>query len=348
MDNTPKKRGAKPVTEKAKEAKASLFKRPAKAVKQHSKPRVVKPKVEQVEVEEIPEPKIEKQTIVEQTVEEPIINPIKENIMNEEFEAPFEYSPIDEPVVERSYNDTTVMSEIGDIPEPDFGDQTPNFDEAEIVEETPEKEPSAFDNISNPAMNELDNKDKKIASEQLVDTVLDGYEMLHQLGAKVSKIDENKVVKRIVSGEIDRELRIPISEDVEVNALEYVQTHNAQADEVFEYDKSFNDKVRPAMVRVFMKRGLGVTDEQFIIGMFVKDIAIKGMMAISMKKNANAMLDYFAQATVQNVQPVQAPSHVYTPDSIQVQPKPEGTVEMKVETAKIPSIEEIEAQMMED
>lgn len=318
MSDEPKKRGRKPITSEQKISKNNIFKR----------------NINQSNIETQVEPEKEIEPIMQQ----------KEEI-NDQFDVPTEsYSPIDEPVIERSYNETTVMHEIGDIPEPDFGSGIPDFtDYSEEV--VPDKEPSAFDNISNPAMNELPDKEKKLASEQLVDTVLDGYEMLHQLGAKVSKIDENKVVKRILDGEIDKEVRLPISEDVEVNALEYIQTHNAQADEIFEYDKSFNDKVKPAMTRIFMKRGLGVTDEQYVIGMFVKDIAIKGMMAMSMKKNAKTMLDYFASATQQNIQPMQPPTQVYTPDSIQSQPKEEP--EIKVKTATVPSTEEIEAQMME-
>jgi hypothetical protein len=103
------------------------------------------------------------------------------------------------------------------------------------------------------------------------------------------------------------------------------------------------------MIRVFQKKGWGVSDEQFLMIAFGKDIATKGVMAFSFKKTANAMIENFALMTNQNKQNImqEAPRQVYTPDSIEVKPKEETTVEMKVETAKM-SIEDIEAQMMED
>ena len=307
------------------------------------KTRVVKPKV-------APEPIVEKEIIVEPIKEE--INMSETINTIEDFEVPSSYSPIAEPVIERSYNEATILTEIGDIPEPDYASGSMKFEDFAddvVEEEIAPKEPSAFEKITNPAMTDLDNKESKFASAQLVDTILDGYEMLHQLGAKASKISEDKVTKMVLSGEIDSEVRIPVSETDDLNALEYVDMHNQQADELFEYDKSFNDKVRPTMIRVFQKKGWGVSDEQFLMFAFGKDIATKCVMAFSFKKTANLMLENFALMTSQNKQAMQQPQpqrQVYTPDSIEVKPK-EDIAEMKVETAKM-SIEDIEAQMSED
>jgi hypothetical protein len=330
----------------------SLFGRKKTVEPKVVKPRTVKPKVvkEPIVEKEIVEPIVEK-------VEEPII--IKEeNVMSnpvneiEDFEVPSSYSPIAEPVIERSYNEATVMTEIGDIPEPDYasgGMTFEDFADEVVEEEVAPKEPTAFEKMSNPAMTDLDNKESKFAAAQLVDTILDGYEMLHQLGAKAAKVSEDKVTKMVMAGEIDNDIRIPVSETDDLNALEYVAMHNQQAEELFEYDKSFNDKVRPTMIRVFQKKGWGVSDEQFLMIAFGKDIATKGVMAFSFNRTAKSMIENFALMTVQNKQNMvrQAPTQVYTPDSIEVKPKEETTVEMKVETVKM-SIEDIEAQMMED
>jgi hypothetical protein len=322
----------------------------ARGRKVSEKPRssLFKKKVVEEVKNDIPEPKIEENKIVE---------PIIETKMSEqvdEFEVPnFEYSPIADPVVDRSYNHAEVIAEIGDISEPDFGDQVPTFDDFE--ESQPEveqpKEPSAFDNISNPAMSDLDAKDKKMASTQLVNSVLEGYAMIHELGIKVAKIDEAKVYEKLINGEIDSELRVPIAEDgSSVNAQEYANTHNQQVVDALTYDPEFGEKVKPAMIRVFTKKGWGITDEQFLLGMFGKDFAMKMAMIIGMKKQGNEMLKHFATATASNRAEVvsQPPVQTYTPDSIQSKPREEAPiVEMKVETAKM-SVEDIEAQMMED
>lgn len=309
--------------------------------------RVVKkrevPTTEKVEVEEI------KENIVE-----PKIEPIMSEKVDD-FEVPsFEYSPINEPVIERIYNKTEVISEIGDIEEPDFGDQNLTFEdfkEEEAPEVEQQKEPSAFDNVTNPAMSDLDNKDKKMAATQLVNSVLEGYAMIHELGAKFAKIDEAKIYEKIINGEIDSDLRVPISEDgSDVNAVEYAQTHNQQVVEALTYDPEFGEKVKPAMIRVFQKKGWGVTDEQYLLGMFGKDLAMKMVVIIGMKKQGNQMLKHFATATANNRAEIviQPPVQTYTPDSIESKPKEEtNVVEMKVATAKM-SVEDIEAQMMED
>jgi hypothetical protein len=322
--------------------RSSLFK---KKVVDKKEPEVV----EEIK-NDIPEPIIEEKKIVE---------PIIETKMSEqvdEFEVPSfdDYSPIAEPVVDRSYNHAEVIAEIGDISEPDFGDQVPTFDDfqdAEQPEVEQPKEPNAFDNISNPAMSDLDAKDKKMASTQLVNSVLEGYAMIHELGIKVAKIDEAKVYEKLINGEIDSELRVPIAEDgSSVNAQEYANTHNQQVVDALTYDPEFGEKVKPAMIRVFTKKGWGITDEQFLLGMFGKDLAMKMVMIIGMKKQGNEMLKHFATATASNRAEVvsQPPVQTYTPDSIQSKPKEEAPiVEMKVETAKM-SVEDIEAQMMED
>ena len=181
----------------------------------------------------------------------------------------FSFSPLNEEVVERSYNKIEVDHSLGDIPEPDFGNIQPDFsDEEEVQFEEQVKQPSPIENVTNPKMSELEDKDKKMASTMLVNSVLDAYEMLHQFGAKLAKIDESKISEKVMTGEIDLDIRVPISEDADVNAMEYAQEVNRQADEMFAYDPEFGDKVRPAMVRVFQKKGWGITDEQFILGAF--------------------------------------------------------------------------------
>jgi hypothetical protein len=298
----------------------------------------------------------------EQVIEKPIEtqNNMAENVDTagmEDDDLPFSfesYSPIDEEVVERSYNKIEVDPNIGDIPEPDFGTGRPDFSDAESVEFEEAPKQGMFDNVKNPAMSELDPKDVKIATKQLVNSVLEGYEMLHQVGGKFAKINENKVAEKAMKGEIDLDLRVPIdAEGNDVNAMEYVQVHNQQAEEIFKYDPEFNDKVRPAMERIFAKKGWGITDEQFVLGMFAKDILTKGAIAFAFKKSGNEMIKHF----VSNSQQIRAsqmhepPVERVTPDSIITPPKQEEPVtemEVKVATAKVVSVEDIEAQMNED
>ena len=71
---------------------------------------------------------------------------------------------------------------------------------------------------------------------------------------------------------------------------EFVAQYNEQSSSAIKYDKEFGYKVRPAMIRVFIKRGWGMSDEQFLLYMFGKDIAVKVGMMYSLKRTINNTL----------------------------------------------------------
>lgn len=248
--------------------------------------------------------------------------------------------PLEAELVERSYSKTDVIDSIGDIPEPDYSAGAPDLSEEieDAVEEEIEPEPSPFDNVKNPEMENLSGKEKKNASEQLVETALGGYELIHQLFQKIASIDEGKINEKLISGDIDSNLRVPIAEDgSSVNVLEYAKLHNEQSKEALSYDPEFGEKVKPAMVRVFMKKGWGITDEQYLLGAFLQDIAVKSTMIYGMKKQSNEMIKHFMNAS-QNQR--QQPKHeTYEPDSVET-PKPKRKVKVKEE--EIDDVEEIE------
>jgi hypothetical protein len=140
-------------------------------------------------------------------------------------------------------------------------------------------------NNPNPAFNELEDKEKKKASEQMVDAVLDTYDTLKTLSAKLGQMDEKKVRKMIEEGKIDRNRRITIDEyGNNVGILEFVANYNSQVAQAVEPDPSFRKSVRPAMTRVFMKKGWGMTDEQYLLFAFGKDLTISAVTLIGMKK----------------------------------------------------------------
>ena len=222
-----------------------------------------------------------------------------------------DYNPFSESVVERDYaTPKTASGVIDEIEEPSF--VPPSYEE--IVQERAEQEAmgqnegGGFDNpFDNPnsAMNDLDNKDKKIACESLVDTVLDAYEQAHRYAQYIVKVDEESLMERQAQGKLDLSMQIPVTETGDtMSVAEFVAQYNEQSANALEYDKDFGYKVRPAMIRVFMKRGWGMTDEQFLLYMFGKDIAIKVGIMYQLKKTINGTLDTLEKAyRRQNPQP---------------------------------------------
>lgn len=286
---------------------------------------------------------------------------------------PSDFQPLSKPTVERSYNVAPTTENVNDpIPEPNFdevpGGAQPNSTASGSASSSgpqapqqPSSEPSplasfdepsssggfSMDNITNPAVNELDEKEKRVACKQLVDTVLDAYEMAHTFAGNYAQMDENKLMQKVASGEIDPNVTFPVDEKgTEMNAIEFFQNMNEQSKEALAYDPEFGDKVRPAMQRVFMKKGWGFSDEQYLMYMFGKDIAVKTTLLIGMKKTQTMMLNMFIemkqgqmaaqQAAEENVTQV-------TPDAIVNPPKNSEPQEVEILNA-----EEVEAEFEQE
>ena len=152
---------------------------------------------------------------------------------------------------------------------------------------------STFSN-PNPAVNQLDDADKKLACEQMVDAALDLYETLWGLGGRFAQVGENKLQELVNDGSINPSRRIPI-EDTSVSIFEFFQNYNEQVAEVSKVDKEFKKKVRPPLIRVFGKNGWGMTDEQFLGIAFTKDSIMRGISLFQMKKSINALINQLAE-----------------------------------------------------
>lgn len=216
------------------------------------------------------------------------------------------FNPLSESTIERDYSTPPIQDGyVADLEEPSFHQKTFNeikSDRGESIGQNqqggspqgqsfqpqPQQDPMMN---PNPALNELDDRERRIASEQMVDAVLDTYDTLSTMSGNLARMDEQKVREMISSGKIDSNRRIPVDEHGNtVSVMEFVQGYNAQVGTAVENDPAFRKKVRPAMVRVFSKRGWGMTDEQFLLFAFGKDISIKAVTLYGMKKGVNDIL----------------------------------------------------------
>ena len=235
------------------------------------------------------EPKVEKAESVE--VEEPTTTETTSEDTSSQPE-PFtmdgtqgDFNPFAQNVVEREYATPKVAQGIvEDLEEPTFEQKNP-FDERREQENQPPPHP--FED-GNPALHDLDFQDKKIACESLVDTCLDTYEQLHSIAQNFVQVDEAELMQKQIDGEIDLAMDIPVDEQGNtMSVMDFVQQYNEQSKEALQYDKEFGYKVRPAMLRVFMKKGWGMTDEQFLMYAFGKDLLTKTAIVFSLKKTMN-------------------------------------------------------------
>lgn len=225
----------------------------------------------------------------------------------------FDFDPNISPLTEKPYAkeiiDPTMQQTVGEplfstepisIPNPEQPSAQPqstsgaSTSSASDVETPPNTDSLA--GISNPAMNELGEKEKRIAASQTVDMVLAFYENAHQWVKGIAKVNETKIIELERKGLIDPTDTLPVDHDgTKITARELVHGTNQAIDEVLTPDPTFSGKVREPMIREFSKRGWALTDMQYIMIAFGQDIATKTAMIVGVRKNMSSILDIYKE-----------------------------------------------------
>jgi len=237
-----------------------------------------------------------------------------------------DFSPLDAPVKQRSYTQHKVYSDTDVVPEleePTF--QQPNFSDFDEVSPEEEKEPAK---PFNEAFSELDGKEKTMGAEMMAEMTLDIYEKGCGFLGKVPEISESKLDKLIAEGDIDPNIELP-TESGSLGVKEFANEYNSSIKDAFEVSDDFKEKVRPPLIRVFKKRGIGMTDEQLLAYYFVTDLGTKTAQAFMLRKTANSILDSLKENTLA-IRESQAPRPT-TPSA----PKTEPSVDYYEEVSKV-------------
>ena len=205
-----------------------------------------------------------------------------------------EWNPLDGPVKQRSYtkpniSDATVIT---NFDEPSF--EAPSFDDLEEEKEDFSGEP---ERPFNPSYSELDGKEKKMGAKAMADLVLDIYERGCGFLGKIPQISEGKIDKMIADGEIEHNAYLPTAMGP-VPIRDFAAEYNETTKEAFEVSEDFKKTVKPPLIRVFEKRGIGMTDEQLLAYYFAVDLGTKGFQAFQLKKQTNAILDALRENTI--------------------------------------------------
>jgi hypothetical protein len=253
-----------------------------------------------------------------------------------------DFSPFDEPVKERDYTSVKIDPKelVGELEEPVY--QAPDMSEFELddnVTEVEEEEPVKTEKKKkepphqfNESFSELSGKEKTAGAEMMVDVVLDGYAKLKKGIGSLATISEKKLDKEFAEGTISPDLQLPIDERGNtVGIRDFAKEFNEQGKEAFDTSQEFVDNVKPAMIRVFKKRGLGMTDEQLLAYHFGTDLVTSGITAFGLKKSADSILQQLREQTdilrspnAQQPQPAQQPQQQAQPQQPSQQPQPKS------------------------
>lgn len=205
-----------------------------------------------------------------------------------------DFSPLDAPVKQRSYTQHKMddAQYMGELEEPSF--ERPSFAD---LDGSAEEEASEPERPFNPSYNELDGKEKTMGAEMMAEMTLDIYEKGCFYLGKIPEISEGKIDKLIAEGEIDPSIQL----QTEAGAMpikEFAVEFNDSIKEAFLVSDEFKEKVKPPLIRVFKKRGIGMTDEQLLAYYFVTDLGAKGAQAFMLRKTTNSIIDSLRENTM--------------------------------------------------
>ena len=205
-----------------------------------------------------------------------------------------DFSPLDAPVKQRSYTQHKIYADsevVPELEEPTF--QAPNFSDFDEASPEEEKEPAK---PFNEAYSELDGKEKTMGAEMMAEMTLDIYEKGCGFLGKLPEISESKLDQLIADGEIDPNIELP-TESGNIGVKDFAVEYNSSIKDAFEVSEDFKNNVRPPLIRVFKKRGIGMTDEQLLAYYFVTDLGTKTAQAFMLRKTSKNILDSLKENT---------------------------------------------------
>lgn len=234
----------------------------------------------------------------------------------EDAEIVDDFNPLDEPVIEKPYTKPNVRVSAKDlqteIPEPSF--IPPPLGEPMIEDEKVKKVDEPF----NKELKDLPKKDKHDAAEKVAKMIMQGYKFVNKLADDSLQISEKKLMKMQREGEIDLSVQIPLSPTEVITAGEFVQEYNSQTKDTISVSKEFEDEAMPLLTEVLAKRGVGMTTEQYLGYIVIKDIAGKGFLmsqSLAAKREIlNSLKDAMAMSSpaANAAPPPPPPSSTYT------------------------------------
>jgi hypothetical protein len=136
-----------------------------------------------------------------------------------------------------------------------------------------------------------------MGAEMMAEMTLDIYEKGCGFLGKLPEISESKLDQLIAEGEIDPDIQLP-TETGNIGVKDFAVEYNSSIKDAFEVSEDFKNNVRPPLIRVFKKRGIGMTDEQLLMYYFGTDIATKGAQAFMLRKTTNSILDSLKENTI--------------------------------------------------
>ena len=248
-----------------------------------------------------------------------------------------DYNPLlNEAPVKKEYQQANInpSSVPAEIPTFQFTKPMINFDaNASATEEPENNQPNRATaapetSYANPALNDLSKKEKRLGAEQAADTALGAYAFVcEKLFVPLASINTQTIEEKLATGEMSDQITFVVDEEGnQANIRQYASVFNANVSESLKVDNEFIEDVREPLIRIMEKRGLAMTDEQYVALAFGKDLLTKGMIVFELKRSTKTITNMIVEQTAllrQSMQPHVAPVQEKTEFKEEVKNNPE-------------------------
>lgn len=190
----------------------------------------------------------------------------------------------------------------------------------------------------NPSLNDVGSAERKEAASHMAKLVMDGYEGLNKAANTLVQVSPRQMRKLQAEGELDLGVQIPYEAGATISFGEFVQEFNEQNKETFTVTKEFKKDVMPVLTRVLEKRGAGLTDEQYLMFAFGKDIAVKAFLGFQIRSTLNEVINMGKEFTAMQ----------RGGGGVAEQPKPKAAEKPKPRPQPAPTFEETVSPSADD
>lgn len=164
-----------------------------------------------------------------------------------------------------------------------------------------------------------------------MDVGLNIYDWAHKGGRWLAKVKPEKLSRLAMEDKIDLSLSVQDGKGGTITIGALFDSFNAQIDNTIVLDQTFRDKVREPLIRICIKNGWGLTDEQYVLVVIGEDLVTKVSLAGALMMTANKMLDAFTKMHIDNKKARTAPGNAGNKNQQQPSPeqpkKPEGNIQ---------------------
>ena len=255
------------------------------------------------------------------TYEEEIKETPNMSAKSESSSNPIDFTPFEEPVIERGYtkgfqqeedipNDYQNFEQGGsdfqfsedelkrppieeDIPEPEWassgGSVNDTITDAEYTEEV-ESEGEGSEKLGGDNLQDLSPQQKRKSAEKTADAILGLYCNFAPLPFKKwASFNEAKINKLVFEDKLDMNMRL---ED-NVSVRDYIKGTNEQVEEIFEVSDEQREEIKEPLVDVLLEQDLALTPTQRLLLAVGGHIITMGMSAFQLAQNNKVALESF-------------------------------------------------------